>query len=129
MKKNQDQHARAAELSEQAPEEEPKIPQARLLPVTCYTVLGRTEDAIAGCQRTLAMDSRNNHVYALSAEAYINDANPAEIQPKLTRTLLTPAACLVGTKPYGRAEPMLKDIIREFPKLQSSRFNARSQLI
>jgi tetratricopeptide (TPR) repeat protein len=79
------------------------------------------------------MDNRNNHAYALIAEAYINDANPAgalpyiekavEIQPKLTQTHLTLAACLVGTKQYDRAEPMLRDIVREFPKFPFAHFN------
>jgi arylsulfatase A-like enzyme/tetratricopeptide (TPR) repeat protein len=163
----QDQHARAAELLERALEEEPKIPQALVLLATCYSALGRMEeaksrldealkddpesvpallalaniligegkgeDAIALCRRTLAMDSRNNNAYALIAEAYINKADPAgalpyiekavEIQPKLTQNRLTLAACLVGTKQYNRAEPMLRDIIQEFPKFPFAHFN------
>lgn len=94
---------------------------------------GKGEDAIALCKRTLAVDNRNNQAYALIADAYIDDENPAaalpyiekavEIQPKLAQNRLTMAACLVGLKQYDRAEPMLKDIIRESPKFPFAHFN------
>jgi len=65
----QDQHAQAAELLERALEEEPKIPQALVLLATCYTVLGKMEDAKSRLDEVLKDDPES--VQALLALANI----------------------------------------------------------
>jgi len=46
-----------------------------------------------------------------------------EIQPKLSRSRLTLAACLVGVKQYDRAEAALRQVIRESPKFPLAHYN------
>jgi tetratricopeptide (TPR) repeat protein len=55
------------------------------------------------------------------AQPYLEKA--FETQPKITRTRLSLAACLVGAKQYVRAETELKAIIGEAPKFPLAHYN------
>ncbi len=94
---------------------------------------GRSEDVIALCKRTLSLDERNPQAYTLLGEVQAGLGNPAEalvnfekaleIQPKLTQNRLNLAGSLVEVKQYDRAEGLLKEITRDFPRFPLAHFN------
>jgi tetratricopeptide (TPR) repeat protein len=93
----------------------------------------KDEDAIALCLQTLAVDERNNQACTIIGEIYMGkkkygEALPyvekaVEFQPKITRSELNLAACLVGLKQNGRAELMLKKIIQESSTFPLANYN------
>ncbi len=94
---------------------------------------GRSEDVIALCKRTLSLDERNPQAYTLLGEVHASLGKPAEalpyfekaleIQPKLTQNRLNLAGSLVEVKQYDRAEGLLNEIIRDFPRFPLAHFN------
>jgi arylsulfatase A-like enzyme/tetratricopeptide (TPR) repeat protein len=94
---------------------------------------GQTEDVIALCKRTLALDERNAQAHTLLGEVYAEEKKPgealpyfekaAEIQPKLTRNRLNLAGALTEVKQYARAETLLKEIIAEHPRFPLAQHN------
>lgn len=94
---------------------------------------GKFEDVIALSKRTLSLDDRNPQAHTLLGEVHASLGKPAEalpyfekaleIQPKLTQNRLNLAGCLVEVKEYGRAEGLLQEIIREFPRFPLAHFN------
>ncbi|MGH9388990.1 MAG: tetratricopeptide repeat protein, partial [Vicinamibacteria bacterium] len=91
------------------------------------------QDVIALCKRTLSLDERNPQAYTLLGEVHASLGKPAEalpyfekaleIQPKLTQNRLNLAGSLVEVKQYGRAEQLLNDILRDFPRFPLAHFN------
>jgi arylsulfatase A-like enzyme/tetratricopeptide (TPR) repeat protein len=94
---------------------------------------GKGPDVIALCKRTLAIDNRNPQAYMLAGEVYMDAEDHAQalpylekavdLQPKVSRNRLNLAACLVGLKRFDQAEPMLRDLVREFPDYPFAHFN------
>ncbi|MGH9324448.1 MAG: tetratricopeptide repeat protein [Vicinamibacteria bacterium] len=94
---------------------------------------GKSRDVIALCKRTISLDERNPQAYTLLGEVHVGLGKPAEalpyfekaleIQPKLTQNRLNLAGSLVEVKEYDRAEELLKDIIRDFPRFPLAHFN------
>ena len=94
---------------------------------------GKSQEVIALCKRTLSLDERNPQAHTLLGEVHVGLGKPAEalpyfekaleIQPKLTQNRLNLAGCLVEVEQYDRAEGMLKDIIRDFPRFPLAHFN------
>jgi predicted Zn-dependent protease len=93
---------------------------------------GHTDDVIALCKRTLALDERNAQAHTLLGEVYAGLKKPAEalphfekaveIQPKLTRNRLNLAGSLTELRQYDRAEALLRDVIKEYPKFPFAHF-------
>jgi tetratricopeptide (TPR) repeat protein len=52
---------------------------------------------------------------------YIEKA--VELQPKMDRSRLALAVCLLGLKQYDRAEPLFREIVRGSPKFPLAHFN------
>jgi tetratricopeptide (TPR) repeat protein len=85
------------------------------------------------CKRTLSVDPRNSHAYALLGEVYIDRRQPelalphlekaVEIQPKITQNKVNLAACLIEGKQLARAQRMLDGILREQPRFPGAWFN------
>ena len=94
---------------------------------------GKTDDVIALCKRTLALDEWNSQAHSLLGEVYADRKEPAEalphfekavaIQPKLTRNRLNLAGALTEMKQYGRAETLLREIVNEQPRFPLAQFN------
>jgi arylsulfatase A-like enzyme/Tfp pilus assembly protein PilF len=94
---------------------------------------GKTEDVIALCKRTLALDERNAQAHTLLGEVYADLKKPAvalpyfekaaEIQPKLTRNRLNLAGALTEEKQFARAETLLKEIVKEYPRFPFAHYN------
>jgi arylsulfatase A-like enzyme/tetratricopeptide (TPR) repeat protein len=94
---------------------------------------GKTEDVIALCKRTLSVDDKNTQAYTLIGEVFLERENyvealpyfekAVETQPKITRTRLNMAACLVGSKKYDRAEAELNAVIRDSSKFPLAHYN------
>ncbi len=94
---------------------------------------GKTDDVIALCKRTLALDERNAQAQSLLGEVYADLKKPdealphfekaVEIQPKLTRNRLNLAGALTEVKQYGRAETLLKEIVKDQPRFPFAQFN------
>ncbi len=93
----------------------------------------RDEDVIALCKRTLAVDENNTQAYTLIAEVFMAREDYVgalpymekafDTQPKITRTRLNLAACLVGAKQYERAEQELKAVVQDSPKFPLAHFD------
>jgi tetratricopeptide (TPR) repeat protein len=113
--------------------DDPKSVQALLGLASLLRDEGKTDDVIALCKRTISLDERNNQAYALLGEVYAargrpEDALPyfekaVEIQPKLSQNRLNLAGCLIEVRQYARAETMLKEIVRDYPKFPLAWFN------
>jgi arylsulfatase A-like enzyme/tetratricopeptide (TPR) repeat protein len=94
---------------------------------------GKSDDVIALCKRTLSLDERNPQAYTLLGEVFVGLGRPAEslpyfekaleVQPKLTQNRLNLAGALVEVRHYNRAEKLLKDIIRDYPRFPLAHFN------
>ena len=94
---------------------------------------GQTEEVIALCKRTLALDERNAQAHTLLGEVYADLKKPAvalpsfeqaaKIQPKLTRNRLNVAAALTEMKQYGRAETLLLEIVKDYPRFPGAQYN------
>src|SRR4029453_9060273 len=75
----------------------------------------------------------NTQAYALLGEVYTGQKKPAEalpylekavaIQPKLTQNRLNLAGCLIEVKQFARAEALIKEIIRDYPRFPLAQFN------
>src|SRR6185295_18642159 len=94
---------------------------------------GKTDDVIALCKRTLALDERNSQAQSLLGEVYADLKKPAEalphlekavaIQPKLTRNRLNLASALTELKQYGRAQTLLREIVKAQPRFPFAQYN------
>jgi tetratricopeptide (TPR) repeat protein len=113
--------------------EDPENIQALISLANILIEEGKKEDVIALCERTLSMDEHNTQAYTLIGEVYMGEENyiealpyfekAVETQPKITRTRLNLAACLVGGKQYDRAETELRTVIRESAKFPLAQYN------
>jgi tetratricopeptide (TPR) repeat protein len=94
---------------------------------------GKSEDVIALCRRTLSLDERNPQAYTLLGEVNAGLGKPAdavpyfekalEIQPKLTQNKLNLAGSLVEVEQYDRAQGLLGEVLRDFPKFPLANYN------
>jgi tetratricopeptide (TPR) repeat protein len=113
--------------------DDPKSVQALIGLASLLMREGKTEDVVALCKRTLSLDERNNQAYALLGEVYAGRGEPEEalpyfekavaIQPKLTQNRLNLAGSLIEVRQYARAETMLKEIIKDYPRFPLADFN------
>jgi tetratricopeptide (TPR) repeat protein len=94
---------------------------------------GRSQDVIALCKRTLSLDEKNPQAYTLLGEVHVSLGKPdeavgyfekaLEVQPKLTQNRLNLAGSLIEVHQYERAERLLNDILREYPRFPLAQFN------
>jgi arylsulfatase A-like enzyme/tetratricopeptide (TPR) repeat protein len=113
--------------------DDPKSVQALIGLASLLMREGKTEDVITLSKRTLSLDDRNNQAYALLGEVYAGRKEPGTalpyfekavgIQPKLTQNRLNLAGCLIEVRQYARAEKMLKEIVRDYPRFPLAQFN------
>jgi arylsulfatase A-like enzyme/tetratricopeptide (TPR) repeat protein len=112
--------------------EDPENVQALISLANLLLEEQRNEDVIALCKRALSVDEQNTQALILIGETYmgfpVHQALPyiekaVELQPKMDRSRLNLAACLLGLKQYDRAEPLLREIIHSSPKFPLAHFN------
>jgi tetratricopeptide (TPR) repeat protein len=94
---------------------------------------GKSQDVIALCRRTLSLDERNPQAYTLLGEVNAGLGKPADavpyfekalqIQPKLTQNKLNLAGSLVEVEQYERAQGLLGEILRDFPRFPLANYN------
>jgi len=94
---------------------------------------GKNDEVLALARRVLSVDDRNTQAWELVAGVHIraNDHQGAlpplqravEIQPKLTRNRLNLAVSNMGLGRLDVAEPMLEEIIAEYPKFPFAHFH------
>ena len=112
---------------------DPKSVQALVGMASVLMKEGKTGEVIALSKRTLSLDDHNTQAYALLGEVYTGQQKPAvalpylekavEIQPKLTQNRLNLAGCLIEVKQFARAEALLKEIVRDYPRFPLAQFN------
>jgi arylsulfatase A-like enzyme/Tfp pilus assembly protein PilF len=113
--------------------DDPRSVQALIGVANLLSEEGRTDDVVALCKRTLSIDERNTQAYTLLGELFAGLGRPAEalpnfekavaIQPKLTQNRLNLAGVLIELKQYGRAEKMLREIVRDYPRFPFAHFS------
>jgi tetratricopeptide (TPR) repeat protein len=113
--------------------DDPKSVQALIGMANILIDEGNSEDVVALCKRTLTLDERNPQAYTLLGEVHAGLGKPAEalsyfekaleIQPKLTQNRLNLAGSLVEVESYDRAEKLLNEITRDFPRFPLAHFN------
>jgi tetratricopeptide (TPR) repeat protein len=94
---------------------------------------GKNDEVLALARRVLSVDDRNTQAWELVAGVHIraNDHKGAlpplqravEIQPKLTRNRLNLAVSNMGLGRLDVAEPMLDEIIAEYPEFPFAHFH------
>ena len=113
--------------------EEPDNTQALTSLANILIDEGKNDDVIAICKQALYVDDINTQAYTLLGRAYMAKKDPGqalpyfekvfEIEPKITRSRLSLAVCLIDLKQYDRAETELKEVLREVPKFPLAQFN------
>jgi tetratricopeptide (TPR) repeat protein len=135
----QDQHAQAAELLEKALEEEPKIPQALVLLATCYSALGRMEDAKSRLDEALKDDPESVPALLALANILIGEGKGEDAIALCKRTLamdshnnnayaLIAEAHINNADPAG-ALPYIEKAVEIMPKLTQSRLTLAACLV
>lgn len=114
-------------------QDDPHSVQALIGMANLLVAEGKTGEVIALCKRTLSLDERNAQAHTLLGEVYAGQNKPAEalphfekaveIQPKLTRNRLNLAGCLTELAQYGRAETLLKEILRDYKRFPLAQYN------
>lgn len=135
----QDQHAQAAELLERALEEEPKIPQALVLLATCYTALGKMEDAKSRLDEVLKDDPESVQALLALANILIGEGKGEDAIALCKRTLamdnrnnhayaLIAEAYINDANPAG-ALPYIEKAVEIQPKLTQPRLTLAACLV
>jgi len=136
---SEDDHAGAVRQLEGVLDEDPAIPQARLLLATSYRKVGRTDDAKAlldeflrddpdSVQALIAMagilseEGQTEEVLAISKRALAVDDRNAQAYELM-------AGVYMGVNDHRSALPMLRKVIEIQPKLTRSRNNLAACLI
>jgi arylsulfatase A-like enzyme/tetratricopeptide (TPR) repeat protein len=113
--------------------DDPHSVQALIGMASVLQAEGQTDDVVALCKTTLTLDERNAQAHELLGEVYAEQKKPAEalphfekaveIQPKLTRNRLNLAGALTEVKQYGRAEALLKEIVKDYPRFPFAQYH------
>jgi len=134
-----DNYAEAATTLESALMEEPTIPQALLLLATCYTELGRREDAKAQLDLLLKEDPESVQGLISLANLLIEEGKNADVIALCKRTLSvdernTQAFSLIGEvymgeENYLEALPYFEKAVDAQPKITRARLNLAACLV
>ncbi len=134
-----EQYAEAASALEAALREEPAIPQALLLLATCYTELGRKDEAKARLDTVLKDDPQNIQGLIAMANILMDEGRTADVIALGKRTLAvddksTQAQTLVGEaymadKNYAEALPYLEKAAEIQPKMTQNLVNLGACLV
>lgn len=134
-----DQYASAAEKLEAALREEPTIPQALLQLATCYTRLGRNEEAKGRLDSVLKDDPENVQALISLANILLREGKEEDVIALCKRTLSVDernvqAHMLIGEvyidEPnHAEALPYLEKAVEIQPKLTRNRLNLAACLV
>jgi arylsulfatase A-like enzyme/predicted Zn-dependent protease len=135
----EDQHALAAESLESALREEPAMPQALLMLGTCYSDLGRKQDAKAQFDRVLKDDPQSVQGLIGLANILLLEGQTKDVVTLCKRTLSlddrnSQAYALLGDvyisqQEPSKALPYLEKAVEIQPKLTQNRLNLAACLV
>jgi arylsulfatase A-like enzyme/predicted Zn-dependent protease len=135
----QNKYAPAAERLEAALREEPTIPQALLQLATCYTELGRTEEAKVKLDAVLKDDPENVQALISVANLLLREGKKEDVLALCKRTLVVDernvqAYMLMGEvymseQNHAEALPYLEKAAEIQPKLTRNRLNLAAALV
>jgi arylsulfatase A-like enzyme/tetratricopeptide (TPR) repeat protein len=135
----QNQYARAAEKLEAALRQEPTIPQALLQLATCYTELGRMEEAKLKLDSVLKEDPENVQALISIANLLLREGKKEDVLALCKRTLAVDernvqAYMLIGEvymseQNHAEALPYLDKAVEIQPKLTRNRLNLAASLV
>jgi arylsulfatase A-like enzyme/tetratricopeptide (TPR) repeat protein len=136
---SREEYAPAAEALEAALDKEPSMPQPMLMLGTCYTELGRRQEAKAQFDRVLKEDPQSVQGLVGLANILMEDGKTEDVVTLCKRTLSldetnTQAYALLGDVYIGRhqpsqALPYLEKAVEIQPKLTQNRLNLAACLI
>jgi arylsulfatase A-like enzyme/tetratricopeptide (TPR) repeat protein len=135
----QDRHDRAAELLEKTLKQEPGIPHALVLLATCYSVLGRTQDAKIRLDEVLQEDPENAQALLALANILTGEGKGEDAIALCKRALamdgrnnqayaLIAEAYINGANPAG-ALPYIEKAVEIQPKLTQNRLTLAACLV
>lgn len=134
-----DEYARAAEKLEAALREEPFIPQALLQLATCYTELGKTDEAKAKLDAVLKDDPENVQALVSLAAILLKEGKKDDVIALCKQTLSVDdqtiqAYMLMGEiyideENHAAALPYLEKAVEIQPKLTRNRLNLAAALV
>jgi len=134
-----DQYARAAENLEAALREDPAIPQALLQLATCYTELGRNEEAKVKLDSVLKDDPENVQALISLANILLREGKKEDVVALCKRTLSVDeknvqAYMLIGEvyidgENHAQALPYFEKAVEIQPKLTRNRLNLAASLV
>lgn len=134
-----DQYAQAAENLEAALRDEPTIPQALLQLATCYTEMGRTEEAKAKLDSVLKDDPENIQALISLANILLREGKKEDVLALCKHTLAVDernvqAYMLMGEvymsdNNHIEALPYLEKAVEIQPKLTRNRLNLAASLV
>jgi tetratricopeptide (TPR) repeat protein len=129
----EEKYSEAAGLLEPALREEPGIPQALLLLSTCYSNLGRKEEAKAKLDILLKDDPESVQALISLANILLDEKRDEDVIALCKRTLAvdernTQAYTLIGEvymagEKYGEALPYMEKALETQPKITRTRLN------
>jgi arylsulfatase A-like enzyme/predicted Zn-dependent protease len=135
----QNQYAPAAEKLEAALREEPTIPQALLQLATCYTELGRTDEAKAKLDSVLKDDPENVQALISVANLLLREGRKDDVLAICERTLavdernvqayMLMGEVYMGEQNHAEALPYLEKAVEIQPKLMRNRLNLAASLV
>lgn len=135
----QNQYAAAAEKLEAGLHEEPTMPQAMLQLATCYTELGRTEEAKAKLDSVLKEDPENVQALISLANILLRDGRREDVLALCKRTLsvddrsvqayMLMGEVYMGEDNHAEALPYLEKAVEIQPKLTRNRLNLAASLV
>jgi choline-sulfatase len=134
-----DEYARAAEKLEAALREEPFIPQALLQLATCYTELGKTEEAKAKLDSVLKEDPENVQALVSLAAILLREGKKDDVIALCKQTLSVDAQTIqaymfmgeiyIDEQNHAAALPYLEKAYEIQPKLTRNRLNLAAALV
>jgi arylsulfatase A-like enzyme/cytochrome c-type biogenesis protein CcmH/NrfG len=134
-----DQYARAAENLEAALLDDPTIPQALLQLATCYTELGRIEDAKDKLDSVLKDDPENIQALISLANILLREGKKEDVLALCKRTLsvdernvqayMLMGEIYMGEQKHAEALPYLEKAVEIQPKLTRNRLNLAACLV
>lgn len=134
-----DQYAQAAENLEAALRDDPTIPQALLQLATCYTELGRIEDAKAKLDAVLRDDPENIQALTSLANILLREGKKEDVRALCKRTLsvdernvqayMLIGEVYMGEQNHAEALPYLEMAVEIQPKLTRNRLNLAACLV
>ena len=132
-------YAPAAEKLEAALREEPTMPQALLQLATCYSELGRTEEAKAKLDSVLKVDPENVQALISLANILLREGKNEDVLALGKRTLSVDERSVqaymligevyMGEDDHAAALPYLEKAVEIQPKLSRNRLNLAAALV